>query len=242
MMNTEELSKHLLATITGEMIQPVRLYFHVPDKNLVDVKFSKLNCMKPDPPRKRWVWLYEKEAKKLSFSKSYADIPAKVKPLVLGSFYFNPPHEVYLEVRSIERAIHALTFFDKYLGRKVAEAREIAVVNRLLNATENNLSYDYLFEHEVKEDGETLLAEMADYLGEKSDPQKTLQFLEKKMSKPEPEMVRQSLNFYEYGIAPIRALLKMRQIIAKEHSAGNTAFTFKDLVEGLSKIQLKEKP
>ncbi len=215
-MNTEELSKHLLATITGEMIQPVRLYFHVPDKNLVDVKFSKLNCMKPDPPRKRWVWLYEKEAKKLSFSKSYADIPAKVKPLVLGSFYFNPPHEVYLEVRSIERAIHALTFFDKYLGRKVAEAREIAVVNRLLNATENNLSYDYLFEHEVKEDGE--------------------------MSKPEPEMVRQSLNFYEYGIAPIRALLKMRQIIAKEHSAGNTAFTFKDLVEGLSKIQLKEKP
>lgn len=73
-MNTEDSSKHLRlhASITGEIAQPVRLYFHVPDKNLVNAKLRKLKCMQTDPPRKRWVWLYEKEAKKLSFPKPYA--------------------------------------------------------------------------------------------------------------------------------------------------------------------------
>lgn len=148
---------------------------------------------------------------------------------------------MYLEVRSIERAIQALTFFDKYLGRKVAEAKEMAVVTRFLDVSENSTSYDYLFAQEVKKDSEMLLADMADKLGEKPDPQKAFQFLREELNTPEPEVIRQPLDFYGDGIEPIRAALTMRQIIAKEHFIGNTSFSFNDIVSGVLKTMSTQK-
>src|SRR2546430_8842937 len=78
--------KQLLMTMTGEMHQPVRLYYEVMDQAAVVKAFAKLRCMDEDQDNQRWVWLYHGEAKKLKFHTSYSAIPRKMRPIVLGAF------------------------------------------------------------------------------------------------------------------------------------------------------------
>ncbi|NEX22700.1 hypothetical protein G3480_20720 [Thiorhodococcus mannitoliphagus] len=219
-----EARTQLLATVTGELSQPVRIYFNVPDKNAVNKKFRSLKCMQSDLVRKRWTWLFEGEAKKLEFDKGYAEIPKKLRPIIIGSFYFRPPAEMYLDVRSIERAIHAITFFDRLLGRKIAEMTEFSVVNRLLSATEYQVDFKHFFKEEVRLSPDHLLDQL------KSNPLEALQLLGQEMDKPEPEVVRMPLNYYSDGIEGIKSALRMRQYVALEKWKGN-AVSSKDVFE-----------
>lgn len=63
----------LLATVTGEPFQPVRLYYEIPGKSFVTRKLSPLRCMEEDRERGRWVWLYTAEAEPLTFGRPHAD-------------------------------------------------------------------------------------------------------------------------------------------------------------------------
>ena len=213
--HSDNAERQLLATVTGELCQPVRIYYSVPDKNAVNKKVRALKCVQSDPARRRWVWLFEGEAKGLAFEKSYRDIPKKLRPIVIGSFHFRPPSEMHLDLRSIERAIHALPFFDRHLGRKTAEATEFSIVNRLLGADEQPIDFDRLFKDEVRTNVEELLEQF------KGNPMAALQLLEDEMKAPEPEVVRRSLNFYSDGIDSFRTALKIRQSIAIERWNGN---------------------
>ena len=58
----------LLATMTGEHFQPVRLHYKVLNRPGLLRAFEKLRCLDYDSTRKRWVWLYAHEAKKLPYS------------------------------------------------------------------------------------------------------------------------------------------------------------------------------
>jgi len=60
--------KQLLMTMTGEMHQPVRLYYAVYDQAAVLKTFTKLRCLDEDQDNHRWVWLYHGEAKKTEVS------------------------------------------------------------------------------------------------------------------------------------------------------------------------------
>ncbi len=60
------MSKHstgdkdpLLVTLTGEPLQPVRLYYAIPNKSLVTKVFKRLGCMGEERKPPRWVWLYQ---------------------------------------------------------------------------------------------------------------------------------------------------------------------------------------
>jgi len=222
--HSDKAQRQLLATVTGEICQPVRIYYYVRDKNAVNKKFRGLQCMQSDPVARRWVWLFDGEAKDLEFEKQYRDIPKKLRPIVIGSFYFRPPSEMYLDVRSIERAIHALPFFDRHLGRRVAEATEFSIVNRLLSAAESQIGFDRFFKDEVRLDFEALLDQVKD------DPVATLQLLQDEITKPEPEVVRIPLSFYSDGIDFFRTALRIRQSIAIEHWNGNPV-SFNDVIE-----------
>jgi len=72
--------KQLLMTMTGEIHQPVRLYYQVFDQAAVLKTFAKLRCLDEDQDNHRWVWLYHGEAKKLKFHTSYAAIPRNMRP------------------------------------------------------------------------------------------------------------------------------------------------------------------
>jgi hypothetical protein len=53
----------LLATMTGEHFQPVRLHYKVLNRSGLLRAFEKLRCLDYDSTRKRWVWLYAHEAR-----------------------------------------------------------------------------------------------------------------------------------------------------------------------------------
>src|SRR5438093_9530162 len=103
--------KQLLMTMTGEIHQPVRLYYQVLDQAAVLKAFTKLRCLDDDQDNQRRVWLYHGEAKKLKFHTSYAAIPRNMRPIILGSFRFAHAEATSLDVRSWERATQAVVFF-----------------------------------------------------------------------------------------------------------------------------------
>ena len=105
--------KKLLMTMTGEIHQPVRLYYEVYDKAKVVQAFKTLRCVQFDLDKEGWVWLFQSEAKKLKFATPYGKIPKHRRPIIIGSFRFPQVDIMWLDVRSYERATKAIVFFDR---------------------------------------------------------------------------------------------------------------------------------
>ena len=126
----------VLATITSEHFQPVRLHYEVLARVKLLRAFEKLRCLDYDADRKRWVWLYAHEAKKLRFHCSHDQIPQELRPIVIGSFFLRTRDTLLLDLRSCERALLVIPFFATQLPRKVIKLQDAEVVNRLFPATE----------------------------------------------------------------------------------------------------------
>ena len=134
---TQMADKPILATLTGDYFQPVRLHYQVFDHDGLLRAFKKLRCVEHDPTQERWVWLYDHEAKSLRFERSFAEIPKNLHPIVIGSFFLRTKDKLLLDLRSCERAILAIPFFAKHLPQRVAKVTESEIVNKLFSATEN---------------------------------------------------------------------------------------------------------
>jgi hypothetical protein len=170
----------LLATMTGEHFQPVRLHYKVLNRPGLLQAFEKLRCLDYDPTRKRWVWLYAHEAKKLRFQRSYAQFPKKLHPIVIGAFFLRTKETLLLDLRSCERAILAIPFFDTHLPRKLVELEDAEVVNRLFPATKTNLKLtpDALFDPQIGTgiDPEALMQRLAEKTADVRDPEEKIQY------------------------------------------------------------------
>ena len=199
--------KLLQATQTGEVVQPIRLYYQIVDKKRLLNRFKRLRCMDFDRVNNRWVWLYSHESKVLKFVKSYSSIPKVMHPIVIGSFFLRSGDELlFLDLRSFDRALEAIPFFDKHIDRNIARITHAAVVNRLFGVKE-------LFPPNL--DGFFCNSEIT-----KTDT-----------SKGTPEIEKFPVHFYEDGIDSITAALRMRQIMAHQHWNGNADCTLLDIIE-----------
>lgn len=205
--------KMLLATITGELVQPVRVYYRIQDKGAIMRVFSKLKCMDFDAKRDRYVWLYQKEAKKLIFKKPYSSIPSKYKPLVIGSFFLKQHNEMYLEARSIERAIEGMVFFDGYIKTYMAKVEDISIINKLFSPEENTMDFTDFFAREVIIDPEEKLNKLRADLDQGKTFEGILNETERELL---PEVERFPSHFYEDGITPLKFTLRGRQYAALE--------------------------
>ena len=133
----------LLATVTGEPFQPVRLYYTVPSESVATKSLSGLRCIDEDKRGRCWVWLYDDEAASLTFERPRKDLPADVHPIVIGRFRFPQKTCMTLDVRSAERAIEAAKFFAPILGSCVVLAR-LRVINRWFQVREASDGLDRL--------------------------------------------------------------------------------------------------
>lgn len=127
--------KRLLATMTNEPFIPVRLYYMIPNRAFVMVKFRKLKCMSDVPAEKCWQWLFKSEAESLVFAAGINAVPKERRPIVLGRFRFPTETSMILETNSILRAIEGAKFFAARLGSKVVAMR-CRLVNRCFAAEE----------------------------------------------------------------------------------------------------------
>src|SRR5690606_3464126 len=72
----------LLATMTMEPFQPVRLYYRIPSRSAVIGKLRGLECMAENPGVRCWEWLYHGETKPLRFALAgYDDVPKERQPI-----------------------------------------------------------------------------------------------------------------------------------------------------------------
>jgi len=233
----------LLATLTGEHFQPVRLHYKVLNRPGLLRAFEKLSCVDYDPTGKRWVWLYSDEAKKLRFSPSYAQFPKDLHPIVIGAFFLRTPETLLLDLRSCERAILAIPFFDRHLPRRLVKLEDAEVVNRLFAATETNqkLTPDALFDRQTSSalDPVSLLRRLAEKTAGVRDPEEKaaifLEALKSRAKGPLPEIERFPTHYAEDGIEGFKLALRLRQSVAMEHWLGNSEYTLGDAIKSLTK-------
>ena len=233
--------KQLLMTMTGEIQQPIRLYYQVFDQAAVLQAFAKLRCMDDDQDNHRWVWLYHGEAKKLKFHTSYSAIPRKMRPIVLGSFRFTSAEDMSLDVRSCERATKAVVFFDRYLKRSIARVIHAAIVNRLFAYTTGGLPEleGFFAPDTITEiNGEAMLLRTAESLQTIPDPGQRMAMafamMEQQAQEPLPDVEKFPVHFYEDGITSLENALRLRQIVAFEHWQGHTDYTLGDIIRKVS--------
>ena len=127
-------TRQLLVTMTGEPLQPIRLYYDVPNKASVARVFAALLCTVKE--NEGWNWQDEHEAGALEFARPRAELPPEVHPIILGHFRFSSNDAMVLAVRSADRAVAAAKFFAPLFGPKIV-LRRARVLNRLLDASEN---------------------------------------------------------------------------------------------------------
>lgn len=240
--NLPQTDKKLVTTTTGEIFQPIRLHYELMDRKELLRIFNKLGCIDFDPKRQRWVWMYVREARSLKFERSYDDLPKEMREIVLGSFYIQKSadyirseSELLLDLRSFERAVAAIEFFDKHIPRIVAKLAYFDVVNRLFSFEEDVLGdFDLLFKsEEVRKINPFATLEEIESL-DKNAPDfeaRRWAFLaetERKMNEPRPEVDRLPVGYYEDGIEAFSAALKIRQTHSLMEWAEGKKLSFHD--------------
>jgi hypothetical protein len=223
-------------TTTGEIMQPIRLHYDVLDGETLRTLFATLQCIDYDASQTRWVWLYTDEATTLRFK----DTPS-ADNVVLGEFVFKGTEEIVLNLRSFERAIHAMVFFDRHIPRTVARLTAVTVSNRLLSMAEASslTSLDHYFERTdvVVKDPASLVQTLKDLASSIPDDQDrfaaVMQYMEDKAKQPVPAMERFPLEYDEEGIRAVEALLAPHKVIAMQHWQGNTDYIHHDLMRDM---------
>jgi hypothetical protein len=234
--------KPLLSTFTGERFHPVRLHYRVADPQGLLNAFKKLRCMQEDRPKQRWVWLFDHEAQWLSLPKSYAELGKELRPIVLGSFFSRDPDHVILDLRSCERAVLAVPFFDKHIPRRVARVTEAEIVNSFFSATDNaSLTPADIFDRcpvtDLDPDGHVEKIKSA--IAEVGDPQEKFRIAMEMMTLPArgplPLVERFPVHFYEDGIAGFEFFLTLRGMVAMQHWLGNADYSLHDAMQMVMK-------
>jgi len=224
-------------TTTGEIFQPIRVHYNVKNKVELINEFIKLQCIDHEPIHNRWVWLYVAEARKIQFSNQ----PPEKELIIIGEFIFKGKDELVLNLRSIERALEAIVFFDQYLSRNNVSVTDITMINRLFDIEEirSIKSIDYLFERSdvMVRNPDEIIQQLTDIKSKaESEIGRFIEFehyIQKLVNEPEPEIERFPFNFYENGINSLRFALAQRQKTAIEHWKGNTKYTAMDAIKDM---------
>lgn len=218
-----------LWTYTGDPFQLARIHYEVHDRAEVKKVFLKLRCMEYDPGQKRWVWLFQAEAKKLKLPKKYSEIPKEKRPIVLGSFFSLTEESMYMNTNSFERVTKAIVFFDQYLGRSIARAREIEILNKLFPPFGQPPKHADFFDNQDvhKHSPEDLLSKI------KGNRRSIFKIIKEAVMKPLPEIERIPIHFYEDGIDPLETILKMNTTITHQHWLGNKNYSAFDFVRDM---------
>ncbi len=234
----------LLGTLTGEHFQPVRLHYRVLNHPGLKQAFEKLRCLEFDAPRMRWVWLYADEAKDLQFQRSYSHFPKELRPIVIGAFFLRTEETLLLDLRSCERALLAIPFFDQHLPRKLVALEQAEIVNRLFADTQENRlrSPDALFDGQIStgvvpaalvQRPTEKAAGIASSIGRYK---MMLAEFTSRSKEPLPPIERLPVHYAEDGIAGFKLALQLRQNVAMEHLQGNPRYTLGDAIKAVIKM------
>lgn len=242
MIMAAQNQKQLVSVKTGEPYQPIRIYYHLLKKKTVLSAFQKLKCIEYEAVSDRWNWLYEAEAKKLRFNNPYGSLKPTDKPLILGYFTFRGEDQMLLDLRSGERAMHALDFFDKRINRYAANPTHLRLVNQIFEVDEMpnreiHPSLDPFFDRDdvpcLAREMETAFEKIAAaYADDPEGKEKAISdYMSEKLDQPHPEIEELIIHPDKIDRLGLPMALQMRQVEAFEHWRGNFTFRASQLVQ-----------
>lgn len=233
------LERMLGMTVTGEIFQPVRLHYKVLNRKKVEKCFDRLRCIEFDASQNRWVWLYDEEAKDIDFKNTLSSLPEEICPVIIGSFVWKSSEVLILDLRSFERALEAIKFFDNKIPRSVAKVTHCSTVNKIFELKEcAATNFDVFFENNdtmVEINPEALVDRMEETplsIDGKPNFQAITSFLDNEMDRFF-EVEKFPIHFYEDGIESLKASFILRQTIAMQRWNGDTNYSFKDVFKNI---------
>lgn len=243
-MTTTQTELNLITNITGEPYQPARLYYSVSNKKTVLGVFTKLKCLEYYEKSDRWYWFYSEEATKIRFQQSYNKIPKDAKPVPLGYFIFLDDNTLILEVRSFQRVIEAVKFFNTRLNWRAAEPVRLRLVNKLSgclpdetpkppNSFAEFFDQDDVVIHSPEALEEEIKTIINQYETEEEKDAAVTAYMEEKSKHPLPEIEEIAVSIHEEGLSILEMALRMKHIEAWEHWQGNEYFTQYDLIQSM---------
>lgn len=229
--------------ITGEFYRPTRLYYKVCNQSQVLDHFKRLECIQYCETRNGYVWLYEKEAQDLHFENSYNRISEEYRPIILGWFSWKSKEDLVLDLRSSNRALHAIPFFHKYISEMLMKVTHCAVVNKIFSLKEviSQSYFDQYFENNDQmvivdlEAGETHLKEFAEevknILAKNFSPERIEEALTRFQKKGNDffEIEKFPVFFYTDGIRSLESAFSMRNTIMLKRFLGEKDYSWTDL-------------
>lgn len=231
--------RYLLATMTKEPFQPVRLYYSIPDRAFVTKRLRDLECMVEVPHERCWQWIYHAESASLPIAAGYDAVPVERRPIVLGRLRFPKDGGMTVQTNSIDRAVAAARFLAPRLGPKVVAMR-CRVVNRCFAADEgqpDELMKTLDQNVTVIDPREAELAFARDFEGvrtmEDAERAASKSLQRKLASKKDVPMVEDFPLHPEEETPDFRDLataLGFRFVRAVEHWKGNTALTLTQII------------
>ena len=224
-----------LSVDTGEIFQPVRLYYRVAKSSQIVDRFLHLACMQFHPTYERWVWLLTGEATALPFQHPTPSM--NDAPVALGAWRVMKRMMV-LDVFSCERALQAIPFFETYLPRKSAKLSHIGVINRLFAPDEfTEFHFDTSFRNDLQFHDQSfwMLAKILWISLRTRNVHKRLALLEKsfhkQMHQSFPEVEYLPIRYYQEGVAALQYQLTVRQNVAIHQWNGETEYSSHDYIE-----------
>jgi len=238
-----------LWTKTGELYQPVRLYYAVLKLPKILKAFQKLHCLEGTAERNQWKWLYTAEARDLAFEKTPKYLS---KPITLGTISFQVADRMVLDVHSIERAFEAAAFFDRHLPRGSAKITHLSIVNRLFDAheTDHFTIEDRVDSAPLPTDPILATLERLDAVQTRKQTEREKQaliegILQARTATLFPEVEHLTLHYSKRKLAQFWFLLGSRQYIAIQRWKGNLRYSLaaylRDVLRGTNGLAVPGK-
>lgn len=238
-----------LWTKTGELYQPVRLYYTVLKLPKILKTFGKFHCLEGTAERNQWKWLYTAETRDLVFEKAPRYLS---KPIILGTISFKVADRMVLDVHSIERAFEAAAFFDRHLPRGSAKITHLSIVNRLFDAheTDHFAIEDRIDATSLPMDPILATLERLDAVQACKQPEREKQsmiedILQERAATFFPEIEHLALHYSKRHLAQFWFLLGSRQYIAIQRWKGNMHYSLaaylRDVLHGTNGLALPGK-
>lgn len=217
----ENEKKAVVFTLTNELFLPSRLVYRVSDRALLERKLAALPSIDWDPFKNRWTWLYENEAKSLGWPAAYDRVPPERQPILLAACHLIGQDRMDVYLRSCERVVKFLQFFDRHIPHDCALGEFIDGWNRVsvARAGEPLATPEEFFRNESRIEfvNFATLQDSGQLKGEAG-----LAFLQEQSQRVFPELERHRLEmFYAEGPGEFARVLRFRETLAMlQHRRG----------------------
>ncbi len=233
--------KKVLATYTGELIQPVRLNYKIINETEVLDKLNKTRDFHYDKEKNLYKWIMKSNEKKYGFKIDKNVKISDIVDIILGYIKVTGK-KLHIILSTVNRAKIAITFLDKNIGKEFAEIETLDLINKIFEFNLENVkeisNLENIFENKIIKTRDTLFeeVELEKLKEELSQEEFVERFGEKFLEDAKrdfPEFENIIIDNDPEGLKKMDMALTMRQVVLFEKFNGNDSFTLYKLMRNI---------